>query len=172
MVQFIEALILFLQVLVVYGQLQLSRKMNQQELQRNKGYFLIRKTNIPHLTEGEKHYRDYFDLTIPLHFYVSGSDDILVSSSEIHVNGHIIRNPDVFNPVFFTRDERFDDMTIDIPLTDEERDKKELSISICLVLQNTVGYQYNERIEMKFEKQDNPENWWKLTGFNLLFPDK
>lgn len=172
MVQFIEVLILFLQVLVVYGQLRLSRKMNQQDIQRNKGYFLICKTNIPHIPEGEKHYLNHFDLADVLSFYVSGSDDVLVLSNEIYVDNHVTRNTENFKPVFFTRDERFKQMNISIPFTDEERNKKSVAISINLVLQNTLGYRYNERIEMNFEKEDNIENWWELTKFNLSFCDK
>ena len=170
--KWIELTILCLQVLIAFGQWLLSCKMNRQDSKRGKGYFLIEKTNIPHLKEGESHYLNYFNLTSPLRFYVTGNDDVLVVSENIHIDRHTIQSDLQLGPVFFSRDNRFGKCDVSIPLTEDERNKKTIDVLIRFTLRNTAGYQYVEQVDMSFEKQENPHNWWYLSKFNLLFDAK
>ena len=76
-----NVIILFTQAAILIGQLILSRKINQQTISREKGYFIIQKSNIPTIKGEEVRFLDQFNLNdgIGIGFYCIKADVILKS---------------------------------------------------------------------------------------------
>lgn len=75
--------ILLIQALILIGQLKLSKKINNQAMTREKGYFLIEKTNLDIPKENENDFRDRFNLRTKgkIGFHVIKADVILLSAT-------------------------------------------------------------------------------------------
>ena len=59
-----NVIILFTQAAILIGQLILSLKINQQTISREKGYFIIQKSNIPTIKGEEVRFLDQFNLCL------------------------------------------------------------------------------------------------------------
>lgn len=75
---FISIIILIIQLFLIWGQLRLSKKINNQSVSREKGLFLIEESNIPHCQDNHAHYIDSFNLLSGIGFYVSGNCDVII----------------------------------------------------------------------------------------------
>lgn len=75
--------ILLIQALILIGQLKLSKKINNQAMTREKGYFLIEKTNLDIPKENENDFRDRFNLRTKgkIGFHAIKADVILLSAT-------------------------------------------------------------------------------------------
>ena len=79
-----NVIILFTQAAILIGQLILSRKINQQTILREKGYFIIQKSNIPTIKGEEVRFLDQFNLNdgIGIGFSCIKADGFLKRSKE------------------------------------------------------------------------------------------
>lgn len=168
-----DGIILIIQAIILMGQLALSWKIHQQAISRDKGFFVIEKSNYITLPEVKERFERKFDLTNDdgISFYVSGNSDIIVCSAKLIIDGVIQNNLYMPNDVFFTLDERFNTFTQEINLNDSQLNKDYLEIKLELKLKNICGYKYTEIIEMRFTKDaDNYiSHFWTLTKYNMFF---
>lgn len=162
-----EIVILIFQSILILGQFLLSRKINNQRISMNKGYFLIKKTNWIAPKEQLERFTDKFDISKKIPFYVVGNDDIIILGMEILVDGKAIEQTPIPSEGYFTRDERFGTMLIDIPFKTSHYEKDKIDIEVNMRLKNTCGYFYREKIKMRFN-QENEKMWW-LSKFNISF---
>ncbi|MDE6253988.1 MAG: hypothetical protein K2M78_15370 [Lachnospiraceae bacterium] len=163
-----NVIILFTQAAILIGQLLLSRKINQQTISKEKGYFLIENTNIPTIKGEEEIFRDKFNLNdgITIGFYCIKTDVILRSTS-YSVNGvtYEIGQP---VDVFFTEDNRFNKLEVLLDLKESDLKKDYLDIEFVFKLRNTVGYEYTETVRVRFSKmKDAP--WHYIKKYNMSF---
>lgn len=104
--------ILIVQAFILIGQLQLSRKINNQTILKEKGYFLIEQTNMLVMKDDKVRFRDVFDFKndrgIGFHTMKAA---VILRSHIYSVNG-VTYN--IGQPVdgFFTEDNRFNKLTV------------------------------------------------------------
>ena len=112
----LDAVILLTQAFILIGQLLLSRKINQQTISKEKGYFLIEKTNIPTIKGEEGRFRDQFNLKDggSIGFHAIKADVILCSS--IHSVNGIIYETEKPSDAFYTEDNRFNKLSVSLGL--------------------------------------------------------
>ncbi|MFQ7119824.1 MAG: hypothetical protein ACLRPW_07420 [Intestinibacter sp.] len=119
-----NVIILFVQALILIGQFLLSRKMSQQEIARERGYFIIEETNIFAPKEDYLKVRDKFDLTNEqgLRFFVSGNADVIICGSELVIDG-VVQKRNVPGDVLFILDKRFNIFVENIELSENKKQK-------------------------------------------------
>lgn len=93
----------------------------------------------------------------PLEKYIylenAGNDGVFVSTVEISVCGAKKSFPQN-EPLWVSVEDPFDVIDFECFLTDEDLNKPELNISILLLLANTMGYKYMQKLEIGFENND------------------
>lgn len=160
--------ILILQAIILFGQLSLSQKINEQTISKEKGYFLIEQTNMLVIKGDEGRFRDVFDLKSKrgIGFQVVRAD-IILCSCNYSVNGVTYK---IGQPVdgFFTEDNRFNKFMIFIDLRESDFQKEDLDIEIVFNLKNTVGYKYTEIVNIRFSKNENG-NLYRISKYNMVF---
>lgn len=163
-----NVIILLTQALILIGQLILSRKINQQTISREKGYFLIEESNIPTIEEEETRVRDQFKLNHGngIGFYAIKADVILRSIS-YSVNGITY---EIGQPVdgFFTENSRFNKLKVLLDLKKPDFQKDYLDIEFVFKLRNTVGYEYIETVTARFSKMENVPYYY-MSKYNMFF---
>lgn len=163
----LEIVILVGQLLLAIGQLQLSRKINKQDLSLHKGYFLPKETNWLEPKSSLARFHDIFDLRQSLPFYVEGDDDIILHRIEIIVDGRSAIPQNMVYDTYYTRCPRFSTFYTDTFLRDADLKKDFLEVKMLMDLENTCGYRYKEEIEMGFTNEG--DNMWRLSKFNIRF---
>jgi len=83
----LNILILLLQLVLIAGQLCLSKKIHDDDIKREKGYFIIGDTNIPHSDHEESIYRNYFRLDSSICLYLVGNSDVILKAVEYSIDG-------------------------------------------------------------------------------------
>ena len=167
-----ETIILAVQVIIVALQLRLSWRINQQELSKNKGYFIPGATNLPHLRESEQRYRGKYDLRSSFPLDLAGNDAVSILSYKIELDGKpLIDTHGNYQPVFFVNERDLSSFECKLPLTEEHIKQRSLSITLILRLENTSGYRYIEKMYLGFEK-DASISEWVLSRFNFSFSKK
>ena len=84
-----DGIILIIQAIILMGQLALSWKIHQQAISRDKGFFVIEKSNYITLPEVNERFERKFDLT---------NDDGIVSHGLLHMPvSHIFHIPAGFS---------------------------------------------------------------------------
>ena len=110
--KYMNEIILLVQVVILIGQLLLSRKINIQTISREKGYFLIEKTNAQAPEKELYRFRDQFDLLSNrgIGFHVI-KGDVVLRSSTYSIDGIAYQ---IEKPIdtFFTEHNRFNKLTI------------------------------------------------------------
>ena len=163
-----NVIILLTQAAILIGQLVLSRKINQQTISREKGYFIIQRSNIPTIKGEEARFLDQFNLNdgIGIGFYCIKADVILRSTS-YSVNGVTYENG---QPVdgFFTVDNRFNKLKVLLDLKESDLQKDYLDIEFVFKLRNTVGYEYTETVNVRFSKMEDV-SWHYISKYNMSF---
>ena len=168
----LETIILAVQVIIVALQLRLSYRINQQELSKNKGYFIPGTTNLPHVRENESRYRGKYDLHALFPFDLTGNDAVSILSYKIELdNKPLIDTRGNYQPVFFVNERDLSSFECKLPLTEEHLKQSSLSITLSLRLENTSGYKYIEKMYMGFEKNTSISEW-TLSRFNFSFSKK
>ncbi len=167
-----NVIILLTQAAILIGQLLLSRKINNQTISREKGYFLIEKTNIQTVEGQEGRFRDQFDLkdggVIGFHAIKA---DVILCSLTYSVDGITYQTE---KPVdgFFTEDNRFNKLTVLLHLKEADYKKDYLDIQIIFNLKNTVGYKYAETVNIRLSKIENKienDSQYKIGKYNMSF---
>ncbi len=165
----LEVLILIIQVIIVALQLWLSYRINQQDLSKNKGFFIPGNTNIKCPREIEAQYFRRYDLKKSFPFDLVGNDAVNISSYRIEAdNNLLIDTSGNYNPVFFVKERDLSIFECKFPLSEEQLRKEELSITISLRLENTSGFRYTERLFIGLQRIDQNE-YWDLRSLNLSF---
>lgn len=163
-----NVIILLTQAAILIGQLLLSRKINRQNMTREKGYFLIEKSNILRPKEDENSVRDQFDLKSDkgIGFHVKKAD-VILRSSTYSVNSVTYKNG---QPVdgFFTEDNRFNKLIVLLDLRDADFQKKYLDIEFVFNLKNVEGYEYTETMNVRFSKMKDA-SWYYISKYNMSF---
>ena len=160
--------ILLTQAFILVGQLWLSRNINRQTISREKGYFLIEKTNLPTIKGEEESVRNCFDLGndrgIGFHAIKA---DVILHSYTYSVNGVTYK---IGQPVdgFFTEDNRFNKLKVLLDLKETDFQKDYLDIELIFKLKNTVGYKYTETVNIRFSKMKN-SSWYCISKYNMFF---
>lgn len=164
----LDAVILLTQAFILIGQLLLSRKINQQTISKEKGYFLIEKTNIPTIKGEEGRFRDQFNLKDGgiIGFHAIKADVILCSS--IHSVNGIIYETEKPSDAFYTEDNRFNKLSVSLGLKEPDYQKDYLDIEVIFNLKNSAGYKYKETVNIRFQKMEN-DSWYYISKYNMSF---
>lgn len=171
MAEALNIIILFVQAIILIGQLLLSRKMSQQEIARERGYFIIKETNLLVHEEAHPRFRDKFDLTNGqgLRFFVSGNADVIIYGSELVIDGVVQKTDAIPSDALFTLDKRFNSFVEEIELSEKQIAKEYLDFKLSLDLKNCFGYKYKEIITMRFTKEPKVDNLWWLSKYYMVF---
>ena len=165
--QIINMIILFIQVIILIGQLLLSRKINIQSISKDKGYFLIEDSNIL-VPKGEQgRFRDQFDLVNRDIGFSVIKGDVTLRSLSYSVN-NVIYQLDKPADTFYTENSRFNKLAISLNLKDSDLQKDSLNIEFIFKLKNIVGYAYTEKINIRFSKVQN-EARYIMEKYNMWF---
>lgn len=168
---FLNSIILLLQLVLIAGQLRLSRKIHDDDIKREKGYFIIGETNIPH-SENEDHiYRNYFILDKSICFYLTGNSDVILRAIEYSIDGRHSTDGAI-RDLLFTLDKRMNILELDLDLKAYDLGKEQLDISLCLQLENMSGYHYSEIIQISLKKEGISGNRWFLEKYNTKFENR
>lgn len=164
----LDAVILLTQAFILIGQLLLTWKINQQAISQEKGYFLIRKSNIPIAEGQERRVNNQYDLKDggEIGFYVIKAD-VILRSLTYSVDG-ITYQTDKPVEGFFTEDNRFNGLTVLLHLKESDYKKDYLDIQIVFNLKNTVGYKYTETVDMRLSKMENNSRYY-ISKYNMSF---
>lgn len=163
-----NVIILLTQAAILIGQLLLSRKINQQTISREKGYFLIEKTNMPTIKGEEGRFRDQFNLksSSGIGFHAKKAD-VILRSSTYSVNG-VTYQTEKPSDAFYTEDNRFNKLIVLLDLKESDFQKDYLDIEFVFKLRNTVGYEYTETINARFSKMEDA-SWHYISKYNMSF---
>lgn len=163
-----NVIILLTQAAILVGQLLLSRKINQQTISKEKGYFLIEKTNIQTVEGQERRFRDQFDLKkggiIGFHAIKA---DVILRSSVHSVNG-IMYETEKPSDAFYTEDNRFNKLLVPLGLKESDYQKDYLDIEVVFNLKNSAGYKYKETVNIRFQKIEN-DSRYRIGKYNMSF---
>ena len=167
----LNVIILAFQLILIGGQLYLAWKINKQTTSRDKGYFLLTETNLPHLPGEDARYRNEFDLASPIGFYVTGGSDVIVRGSNISIDGRnhtdaIPRN------VYFTLDKRANRYRVDLELKETDLQKDYVDVEFNFRLKNPYGYRYTEKTTTRFRRLQERDSCWSLEKYNIVFEEK
>ena len=154
----IQAICIVIQSYLIYKQFKLSEKIDNKNKEEYKGIFLLDRTNI---NSSNEIFNNKYDLTREVSFHNRGNDHVIVKA--ITINGKIIG---IGYNTFFTNLEEYSKLLIDLELTSEDLEKDNLKFEIKISLENLKGYEYDETIEISFEK-DKEENVYNLNYFNV-----
>ena len=163
--------ILFVQAFILIGQLRLSKKINDQVMTREKGYFLVEKTNLNIPKEDENKFRDQFSLRNKgkIGFHVIKADVILVNATCI-VDG-ITYKKGQSEEGFFTEDNRFNKFLIFLDLRESDFEKEHLEVEFIFDLKNVTGYKYTDIVNARFSKMEDSD-LWEITKYNMKFDEQ
>lgn len=166
-----NVVILLVQAFILIGQLKLSKKINNQVLTREKGYFLIETTNLIIPKEDENKFRDQFDLRNKgkIGFHVIKADVILLSATCI-IDGITYKRGQP-EEGFYTEDNRFNKFLVFLDLRESDFEKEHLDVEFIFNLKNVAGYKYTEIVNAQFSKMET-DHLWEITKYNMRFDDK
>lgn len=169
---------LLVQSVILIGQLLLTRQIHIQTISKEKGYFIIDKTNAVVSEENEKEVTGKFflDSNNGIRFYVAGKADIIVCGEKYSINGIVHENDATPKNAYFTLDQRFNELIVEIKISDNERKQEQLDFEFIFKLKNAVGYKYAEKIDITFEKIKISKNAveenvsvWGIRKYNTTF---
>lgn len=164
----LEIIIAGLGVIVACLQVKLSMQINEQNISREKGYFIMEQTNIRKPDDDDyRRFIGLFQLKNDIHFRLYGNGDVFVLQKTIKVNGMIKENEEMLE-TFFSQFSQEAPLGFKLPLTSKDENSDRLDIEILFLLKNVTGYKYIERITLNFTKNDS-DNIWILKKRNINF---
>lgn len=163
--------ILLVQAAILIWQVVLSRQIHRQTISKEKGYFIIDRTNAIVPEENKNDVVGIFNLKSKngIRFYVSGNADVIVCDSRYSINGIVRKNYTTPSDAYFTLDDRFNKFIVEIEISDNEEKQKQLDFEFVFKLKNAIGYKYAEKIDVTFEKMENNDFIWKIRKYNTMF---
>lgn len=166
-----NVIILLVQATILIGQLLLSKQINKQTISKEKGYFIIDKTNAIVAEENESVVTGKFFLKSKngISFYVAGNADVIVCGERYSINSIIRKNYTTPSNAYFTLDKRFNKYIVEIEISDNEEKQKQLDFEFIFKLQNVIGYKYAEKIDITFEKMEGQDSIWQIRKYNTMF---
>lgn len=166
-----NVIILLVQATILIGQLLLSKQINKQTISKEKGYFIIDKTNAIVAEENESVVTGKFFLKSKngISFYVAGNADVIVCGERYSINSIIRKNYTAPSNAYFTLDKRFNKYIVEIEISDNEEKQKQLDFEFIFKLQNVIGYKYAEKIDITFEKMEGQDSIWQIRKYNTMF---
>lgn len=164
----LEIIIAGLGVIVACLQVKLSMQINEQNISREKGYFIMEQTNIRKPDDDDyRRFIGLFQLNNVIHFRLFGNGDVFVLQKTIKINGMIKENEEMLE-TFFSQFSQEAPLGFKLPLTSKDENSDRLDIEILFLLKNVTGYKYIERITLIFTKNDS-DNIWILKKRNINF---
>ena len=164
----LEIIIAGLGVIVACLQVKLSMQINEQNISREKGYFIMEQTNIRKPDDDDyRRFIGLFQLKNDIRFRLYGNGDVFVLQKTIKVNGMIKENEEMLE-TFFSQFSQEAPLGFKLPLTSKDENSDRLDIEILFLLKNVTGYKYIERITLNFTKNDS-DNIWILKKRNINF---
>ena len=166
-----NVIILLVQAVILIWQVVLSRQIHRQTISKEKGYFIIDRTNAIVPEENKNDVAGIFNLKSKngIRFYVSGNADVIVCDSRYSINGIVRKNYTTPSDAYFTLDDRFNKFIVEIEISDNEEKQKQLDFEFVFKLKNAIGYKYAEKIDVTFEKMENNDFIWKIRKYNTMF---
>lgn len=166
----LNVVILFLQTVILIGQLWLSQKINEQSLSKEKGYFVIEDTNYRTVADQQFRYKNQFHLEEEtyINFELIGDSDVIVCSSALKINGIIQSCECIPRDSYFARDSRFNILAQKFAFSEKQLQENKIDIILSFELKNVSGYKYGEIITMQFEKKEGSHLWY-LKKYNMTF---
>lgn len=160
-----EIIIAGLGVIVACLQIRLSKQINEQNISRDKGYFIVEETNIREKKDSDyKRCIGIFDLKTPLHFQLYGNSDVFLLKEQVKING-IIKDSKELLETFFSLYSQESPYGILLPLNEKDKEADRLDIDILLILKNINGYTYTEEISLVFSNNSSYD--WILKKKNI-----
>lgn len=169
--EILEIIIAGLSVIIACMQLRLSKQINKQELTKEKGYFIIEKTNLR-----KKDAEDYdrftwlYDLKNALQFRLCGNGDVFLLREQIVVNNIVVEDHQLLE-TFFSIYDNNSHFGILLPLKSTYDTELRLDVEIMLKLKNIMGNVYSEKIFLEFTRS-TPQIEWTLHKMNTSFEFK
>lgn len=167
----LNILILLLQLVLIAGQLCLSKKIHDDDIKREKGYFIIEDANIPHSDHEGSIYHNYFRLDRNIGLYLVGNSDVILKAIEYSIDGRHCTDGAI-KDLLFTLDKRMNILELCFDFKAYDLEKEQLDISLRLQLENLSGYRYSEIIQISFKKEGETSNRWSLEKYNTKFDNK
>ena len=166
-----NVIILLVQSVILIGQIVLSRQIHRQTISKEKGYFIIDRTNAIVSKENESVVAGRFNLKSNngIRFYVSGNADVIVCDSKYLINGIVRKNYTAPSNAYFTLDDRFNKFIVEIEISDNEEKQKQLDFEFVFKLKNAIGYKYAEKVDVTFEKMEEGFSVWRIRKYNTTF---
>ena len=166
--ELLSIIVLLFQLILIWEQLCLSKKLDKQAASREKGYFIIEETNLPHRKEDHARYKDQFNVLTGIGFYVSGNCDVIIKDSSYCIDGKMYMNG-IPNNSYFTLDKRANVLRVDLVLEPIDLKKNYMDIEFRFLLENPSQYSYTEITTTRFTKVEGLPDTWKLTKYNIVF---
>lgn len=169
--EFLNLVIIALQTLIIFMQFCLSKKINDQGFSKDKGYFIIEKTNYRTVEEYQYKFTDQFQLSDEtfIDFELVGDSDVILHSSNIEINGVHQSCDQIPRETYFSRASRFNKLTQKFNFSEQQLREKKIDVVLSYKLENVAGYKYCETIIMQFEKEKDEEKFWDLKKYNMTF---
>lgn len=164
-----EYIILFLQAIILVGQLALSYKMYCDSHASPRGYFLLTNDNIGIPEKIKKRLTYVFDLSKPIIFHNNGDDNLILNSCLVEVNNKVVSPGNNVSNAFFTN--TGDDLSqfyVELNLTENDLKQPHVHIEISFKLTNMKKYKYSQKFFLDFEK-DNDMQAWRVSKINIEF---
>lgn len=167
-----EMIITGLGVIIACLQLKLSKQINRQEITKERGYFLIEKTNLR-----EKDDEDYnrfvwlYDLDEALQFRLCGNGDVFILREQVIINNIIVDDKQP-RETFFSIYDDSSHYGILLPIESIDDELLRLDVEIILKLKNIMGNVYCEKISLEFTRRDKACKEWTLHKKNNSFSKK
>lgn len=159
-----QAICIVLQTALLIKQFNFTKIVEERNISENKGIFMLDKTNLNvESTEYEIHTNNRYNLRKGLSFHNKGNDNVILKS--IVINSKEVGKG--YN-TFFTNQEEYSELVIDLELNDEELKEEEVNLIIELGLENLKGYNYIEVIEIVFKKEDKDSYIYNWDKFNIM----
>ena len=156
---YVQTICIVVQSVVLFKQLDLSQVIEEKTREENKGIFILDATNI--ITGRKEESNNKYDLSKPIFFHNRGNDHVILKA--VHINGKIVGGG---YRTFFTNLDQYSKLLLDLKVSKEELEKDILKFDIDLFLENLKGYNYTEKVEIRFRK-DREEGVYNLDLFNI-----
>ena len=166
-----EIIITGLGVIIACLQLRLSKQIYRQEITKERGYFIIEKTNLRKKDADDyDKCADWYDLKNALLFRLCGNGDVFLLREKIIINNIIVRDKQLLE-TFFSIYDGGSHYGILLPLKSTDNMLLRLDVEIILELKNIMGNIYIEKILLEF-RRDNEQMKWTLHKKNTSFISK
>lgn len=155
-------------VVIAGLQVRLSKQINEQNMAKERGYFIVEETNLSKRENDDYHkYIGIFNIKAPIHFNIHGNGDIFLLQQLISVNGNIVDRKEQLE-TFFPNSNEYAKFGILLPLKEKDKEQKRIDVDITLKMKNIMGYTYTEVVSLQFEKDDDNSLWF-LKKRNTMF---